>query len=121
MRSKSKKNNALSSLVVVKHQLSQDRGPLYRVCVFINGERLIRPGFHNKKSAIKLAAMMVQQMLVNGCRVSWKVYDDKGNLVDINLAALGNKMQRGEKMVVLGKPSSASLAMVDSKEANKGK
>lgn len=85
-----------SAMVIVKHQMSQTRGAIWRVCVFINGERLIRPGFHQRKAAINLAAMHVQQMLVNGWKVVWNVTDERGHAVDLNLAALGSKMQRGE-------------------------
>jgi hypothetical protein len=86
-----------SSLVVVKMQNSPERGPVWRVCVFIDGVKFIRPGFQNRKPAIKLAAMIVQQGLIHGWHVRWKVSDEKGKPVNINLAALGSKMQRGEK------------------------
>jgi len=86
-----------SVFVAVKIQRSQDRGELWRVCVFINGRRFIRPGFQKKKAAIKLAAMLVQQMLINGWRVRWKVTDENGVDVRLNLAALGSKMYRGER------------------------
>lgn len=86
-----------SALIVVKMQNSPERGPVWRVCVFINGIKFIRPGFRNKKPAVKLAAMMVQQGLIHGWNIHWKVTDDKGKPMNINLAALGSKMQRGEK------------------------
>jgi hypothetical protein len=91
------KKNDRTSLVVVKIQKSPDRGMVWRVCIFINGVKFIRPGFKNKKPAIKLAAMMVQQGLLHGWNVRWKVTDEKNAPVNINLAALGSKMQRGER------------------------
>jgi len=66
------------------------------VSVFIDGERFIRPGFQREKASIKLAAMIVQQALLHGWNVYWKVIDQAGNNRDINLAALGSKMQRGQ-------------------------
>ena len=50
---------------------------------------------------MKLAGMMVQQMLIHGWKVRWEVRDEKGNPIDVNLADLGGKMQRGERK---GKP-----------------
>jgi hypothetical protein len=79
------------AMVVVKHQKSA-RGPLWRVCVFVNGARLIRPGFQKDKAAINLAAMLVQQMLVHGWQVRWQVLDKEGKDRHINLAALGKNM-----------------------------
>jgi hypothetical protein len=84
-------------LVVVKPQQSPGRGVIWRVVVFINGDRLIRPGFQKRKPAIKLAAMLVQQSLLHGWNVAWQVMDENGKLGDMNLAALGSKMQRGEE------------------------
>jgi hypothetical protein len=84
-------------MVVVKMQNSPSRGPVWRVCVFVDGIKFIRPGFKKRKSAINLAAMVVQQNLVHGWNVNWKVTDEKGHAIDLNLAALGNKMQRGER------------------------
>jgi len=40
--------------------------------------------------------MIVQQALLHGWNVYWKVIDQAGRQRDINLAALGNKMQRGQ-------------------------
>lgn len=79
-------------MVVVKLQKS-GRGELWRVCVFINGNRLIRPGFKKEKSAINLAAMLVQQMLVHGWKVRWQVFNKDGVEQQINLAALGRNMK----------------------------
>lgn len=79
-----------NAMVVVKPQKS-GRGELWRVCVFVGGKRLIRPGFRKEKPAINLGAMMVQQMLAHGWKVNWKVYDGKGVEKFINLAALGGR------------------------------
>jgi hypothetical protein len=84
-------------MVVVKHYDSPRRGSIWRVNVFIDGKRLIRPGFKRRKSAIKLAAMLVQQMLLHGWEAHWQVYDEQNVLERINLAALGSKMERGER------------------------
>jgi hypothetical protein len=84
-------------LVVVKMQDSPVRGKVWRVCVFIDGNRLIRPGFQKRKPAIKLAAMMVQQGLIHGWNVSWRVLNESGVTENVNLASLGSKMNRGEK------------------------
>jgi hypothetical protein len=84
-------------LVVVKRHESPGRGKLWRVVVFVNGERLLRPGFQKYKAALSLAAMLVQQGLVHGWRVTWQVMDEGGRPSDLNLAALGNKMKRGEE------------------------
>jgi hypothetical protein len=86
-----------TAFVAVKMQQSPQRGEVWRVCVFVDGKRLIRPGFQKQKPALKLAGMMVQQMLIHGWKVRWEVRDEKGKLVDINLADLGGKMRRGEK------------------------
>ena len=86
-----------TAMVVVKLQQSPSRGPLWRVCLYVFGMKLMRPGFQKRKPAIKLAAMMVQQMLIHGWKVSWQVLDEKGNDTRTNLAALGSKMERGEK------------------------
>jgi hypothetical protein len=86
-----------TAFVAVKQQQSSQRGAVWRVYVFVNGKRLIRPGFQKRKPAIKLAAMMVQQMLIHGWKTRWEVRDEKGNLVDVNLANLGGKMERGER------------------------
>ncbi len=86
-----------SMLVVVKLQDSPIRGKVWRVCVFVNGDRFIRPGFQKRKPAIKLAAMMVQQGLLHGWNVSWRVLNEQGTPENINLAALGSKMERGER------------------------
>lgn len=83
--------------VVVKLQNSPIRGKVWRVCGYVNGVKLYRPGFQKKKPAIKLAAMMVQQGLVHGWNVTWRVQNDQGGVENFNLAALGSKMQRGEK------------------------
>jgi hypothetical protein len=83
-------------LVVVKSQNSPRRGHLWRVSVFIDGVKFIRPGFQREKASVKLAAMIVQQALIHGWNVSWKVIDQAGNHRDINLAALGSKMHRGQ-------------------------
>jgi hypothetical protein len=83
-------------LVVVKSQNSPRRGHLWRVSVFIDGVKFIRPGFQREKASVKLAAMIVQQALIHGWSVNWKVIDQAGNHRDINLAALGSKMQRGQ-------------------------
>lgn len=83
-------------LVIVKSQNSPRRGHLWRVTIFINGQKFIRPGFQREKSSIKLAAMIVQQALLHGWRVSWKVIGQRGEQMDINLAAIGSKMQRGQ-------------------------
>ena len=83
-------------LVVVKLQNSPKRGKLWRVSIFINGERFIRPGFKKEKASISLAAMVVQQALLHGWNVNWKVIDGNGCHRDINLAALGGKMHRGQ-------------------------
>jgi hypothetical protein len=40
--------------------------------------------------------MLVQQGLIHGWNVTWQVMDEDGNPSDLNLAALGNKMKRGE-------------------------
>ena len=85
-----------SMLVVVKQQDSPGRGKVWRVVVFIDGIKLIRPGFQKRKPAVSLAAMLVQQGLIHGWNVSWQVMDESGNPSDLNLAALGNKMKRGE-------------------------
>ena len=85
-----------SMLVVVKLQESSGRGRVWRVVVFIDGIKLIRPGFQKRKPAISLAAMLVQQALIHGWNVAWQVTDEAGNPSDLNLAALGNKMKRGE-------------------------
>ena len=84
-------------LVVVKLQDSPVRGKVWRVCVFVNGIRIFRPGFQKRKPAIKLAAMMVQQGLLHGWNVWWRVLNEQGTLENLNLAALGSKMERGEK------------------------
>jgi hypothetical protein len=86
-----------TAFVAVKQVRSTERGLVWRVFVFVDGKRLIRPGFQKKKPALKLAAMMVQQMLIHGWKTRWEVRDEKGKLVDINLANLGGKMERGEK------------------------
>lgn len=86
-----------SMLVVVKPQESSGRGKVWRVAIFINGDRFIRPGFQKRKPAIKLAAMLVQQSLLHGWNVAWQVFEENGNLGNMNLAALGSKMQRGEE------------------------
>lgn len=86
-----------SLLVVVKPQESQGRGRVWRVIVFVNGVKMIRPGFQKRKAALSLAGMMVQQSLIHGWVVVWQVFDEDGRLTDMNLAALGSKMQRGEK------------------------
>jgi hypothetical protein len=86
-----------TALVVVKPQKSPQRGDIWRCCVFINGVRLIRPGFQKRKAAVKLAAMQVQQMLVHGWDVKWQVFNQKGERTNLNLAVLGSKMERGEK------------------------
>lgn len=83
-------------LVVVKSQNSPRRGHLWRVSVFIDGVKFIRPGFQREKASIKLAAMIVQQALIHGWNVNWKVIDKSGNHRDINLASLGSKMRRGQ-------------------------
>lgn len=83
-------------LVVVKSQNSPRRGHLWRVSVFIDGQKFIRPGFRREKASLKLAAMIVQQALLHGWNVYWKVIDQAGRQRDINLAALGNKMERGQ-------------------------
>jgi hypothetical protein len=83
-------------LVVVKLQNSPKRGKLWRVSIFINGQRFIRPGFKKEKASISLAAMIVQQALLHGWSVNWKVIDESGCHRDINLAALGSKMHRGQ-------------------------
>lgn len=83
-------------LVVVKSQNSPRRGHLWRVSVFIDGQKFIRPGFKREKASVKLAAMIVQQALLHGWSVNWKVIDKAGNHRDINLAALGSKMLRGQ-------------------------
>lgn len=83
-------------LVIVKSQQSPRRGHLWRVSVFIDGQKFIRPGFKREKASVKLAAMVVQQALLHGWNVSWKVIDRSGNHRDINLAALGSKMHRGQ-------------------------
>jgi len=83
-------------LVIVKSQNSPRRGHLWRVTIFINGHKFIRPGFRREKASIKLAAMIVQQALLHGWRVSWKVIGQNGEQMDMNLAALGSKMQRGQ-------------------------
>ena len=83
-------------LVIVKSQNSPRRGHLWRVTVFVNGQKLIRPGFQRQKASLKLAGMFVQQALLHGWRVSWKVLGPKGELMDVNLAALGSKMRRGQ-------------------------
>lgn len=83
-------------LVVVKLQESPGRGRVWRVVVFIDGIKLLRPGFQKRKPAISLAAMLVQQALIHGWNVTWQVMDEGGNPSDLNLAALGNKMKRGE-------------------------
>jgi hypothetical protein len=85
-----------SMLVVVKQQDSPGRGKVWRVIVFIDGVRLLRPGFQKKKAALSLAAMLVQQGLIHGWNVTWQVTDEDGKPSDMNLAALGNKMKRGE-------------------------
>jgi hypothetical protein len=85
-----------TAFVAVKRQQSQQRGEVWRVCVFVDGKRLIRPGFQKRKPAVKLAAMLVQQMLIHGWRVNWEVRDENDKLIDINLADLGGKMKRGE-------------------------
>jgi len=86
-----------TAFVVVKRQNSPVRGGVWRVCVFINGSRFMRPGFQKRKPAIKLAAMMVQQSLIHGWKVTWRVEDEKGVPEQVNLAALGSKMERGER------------------------
>lgn len=86
-----------SAFVAIKSQQTPERGQVWRVFVFVGGQRLIRPGFQKYKAATKMAAMLVQQMLAHGWQVRWEVRDEKGNLKDINLAALGGKMKRGEK------------------------
>lgn len=83
--------------VVVKLQDSPIRGKVWRVCGYVNGVKLYRPGFQKRKPAIKLAAMMVQQALVHGWNVTWRVENDQGGTENFNLAALGSKMQRGER------------------------
>jgi hypothetical protein len=79
-----------NAMVIVKPQKS-GRGDLWRVCVFVEGKRLIRPGFRKEKPAINLGAMLVQQMLAHGWHVTWKVYDGAGAEKSINLAALGGR------------------------------
>lgn len=79
-----------NAMVVVKSKKS-GRGELWRVCVFVGGKRLIRPGFRKEKAAINLAAMLVQQMLAHGWKVTWKVFDNNGVEKQINLAALGGR------------------------------
>lgn len=86
-----------SMLVVVKQQESQGRGKVWRVVAFVNGVKLLRPGFQRYKPALSLAAMLVQQGLVHGWNVTWQVMDESGKPSDLNLAALGNKMKRGEQ------------------------
>lgn len=86
-----------TTFIVVKLQNSPVRGTVWRVCVFINGDRFMRTGFKKRKSAIKLAAMIVQQSLIHGWKVTWRVQDENGKPEDVNLAALGSKMERGEK------------------------
>jgi hypothetical protein len=83
-------------LVVVKSQNSPRRGHLWRVSVFIDGVKFIRPGFQREKASVKLAAMIVQQALLHGWNVNWKVIDQAGKHRDVNLAALGSKMHRGQ-------------------------
>lgn len=83
--------------VVVKLQNSPVRGKVWRVCGYVNGVKLYRPGFQRRKPAIKLAAMMVQQGLVHGWDVTWRVQNEQGGVENFNLAALGSKMQRGER------------------------
>ena len=83
-------------LVVVKSQNSPRRGHLWRVSVFIDGQKFIRPGFQREKASVNLAAMIVQQALLHGWNVHWKVIGQSGQQRDINLAALGSKMQRGQ-------------------------
>jgi len=85
-----------SMLVVVKHQDSPGRGKVWRVIAFIDGVRLLRPGFQKRKAALSLAAMLVQQGLIHGWNVTWQVTDEDGKPSDMNLAALGSKMKRGE-------------------------
>lgn len=87
---------AKNVLVIVKSQNSPRRGHLWRVSVFIDGQKFIRPGFQREKASIKLAAMIVQQALLHGWNVSWRVIDKAGRQRDINLAALGSKMHRGQ-------------------------
>lgn len=94
---KSSNGQKNSMLVVVKPQESPGRGHVWRVVVFINGDRFIRPGFQKRKPAVKLAAMLVQQSLLHGWNVAWQVMDENGKLGNLNLAALGSKMQRGEE------------------------
>lgn len=86
-----------NAFVAVKPQQSPERGLVWRVFVFVGGQRLIRPGFQKYKAAVKLAAMLVQQMLAHGWQVRWEIRDEKGHLKDVNLASLGGKMERGEK------------------------
>jgi hypothetical protein len=86
-----------TAFVAVNQQRSDQRGMVWRVYVFVNGKRLIRPGFQKKKPALKLAAMMVQQMLIHGWKTRWEVRDEKNKLLEINLANLGGKMERGER------------------------
>jgi hypothetical protein len=40
--------------------------------------------------------MLVQQGLIHGWNVTWQVTDEDGKPSDMNLAALGSKMKRGE-------------------------
>lgn len=100
----SKNGTSKNVLVIVKPQKSPERGWLWRVCVFIDGQRFIRPGFQRQKPAIKLAAMMVQQAMIHGWRVDHKILDENGRVIDINLAAMGSKMERGEKKSSNGQP-----------------
>lgn len=89
--------NCRSMLVVVKQQESPGRGKVWRVVMFVNGVKLLRPGFQKYKPALSLAAMLVQQGLIHGWNVTWQVMDETGRPSDLNLAALGNKMKRGEQ------------------------
>jgi hypothetical protein len=84
-------------LIVVKPHESQGRGRVWRVIMFVNGVKLLRPGFQRQKPALSLAAMLVQQGLVHGWHVTWQVTGEDGRPSDLNLAALGSKMRRGEQ------------------------
>lgn len=95
-------DNCRSMLVVVKRHDSPGRGKVWRVVVFVNGIKLLRPGFQKYKPALSLAAMLVQQGLIHGWNVSWQVMDENGRPSDLNLAALGNKMKRGEQKATRG-------------------
>lgn len=86
-----------SSSIVVRKGRSPSRGDTWQVTVYVDGVRYIRPSFQRRKAAIKLAAMMVQQALAHGWQVVWQVFDEEDRLTNLNLAALGSKMERGER------------------------